>query len=71
MLFHGPSLAVAALGTKYVVYDFLMQSHLPWYLFIWYCLGALALQLIAVVISGLTMYIRLSLTNTAALLAKE
>ncbi|MBS4053794.1 MAG: hypothetical protein KGZ64_03355 [Thermaerobacter sp.] len=54
-----------------MVYDFLMQSHLPWYLFIWYCLGALALQLIAVVISGLTMYIRLSLTNTAALLAKE
>lgn len=71
MLFHSPSLAIAALGTKYLVYDFLMQSYLPWYLFLWYCLGAFALQLAAVIISGLIMYIRLSLTNTAALLAKE
>lgn len=71
VIIHTPLLAAAAFIVKYVVYDVLMQAYLPWYIFIWYCLGAYALQMMAAVFNGFIMYLKLRKTNIAAQLAKE
>lgn len=71
LLIHGPSLLAATLLTKYVIYDYLMQSFLPWYLFIWYVLGAFALQVAATVINGFIVHTKLKKTNVAVQLAEE
>ncbi|WP_252227618.1 ABC transporter permease [Caldicoprobacter algeriensis] len=68
---HVPLLGTAAVIVKYIVYDFLMESYMPWYLFGWYCLGALTLQIVAVVINGLFAYLKTKKIDISAQLARE
>lgn len=70
-VFQIPVIAASALIVKYFFYDFLAKAYLPWYLFIWYCLGAFALQMAAVLINGFLLYIKMMKINIATQLAKE
>lgn len=66
-----PVIIISSFIVKYVIYDSLFNAFLPWYLFIWYCLGALILQICAVLINGIFLYFKMLRTSTAAQLAKE
>jgi ABC-type antimicrobial peptide transport system permease subunit len=71
VVIHVPLLGAAAVMVKYIVYDFIMESYMPWYLFGWYFLGAFVLQMIAVVVNGLFTYLKMKKIDISAQLARE
>lgn len=71
VLIHFPLLGVSTLIVKYVIYDLLMSSFMPWYMLKWYFLIALLLQLMAVLLNGILAYLKMKTIETATQLSKE
>ncbi len=66
-----PVLVIAALFVKYLIYDLVGNSYMPWYFFIPYCIGAFILQIVAVFINGLLLNKKMKKTQLAIQLVKE
>lgn len=66
-----PVLIISALLVKYVIYDFVGNSYMPWYFFFNFLVGAFILQIVAVLINGLLLNKKMKKTQLAIQLAKE
>lgn len=67
-----PTLLVAIILVKYIIYDKLITNmFLPYYLLLKFSIYALFIQILAVVLSVIIIYIKLKKTNLVTMLSKE
>lgn len=71
MVIHIPILFFSSLLVKYLIYDFIGSTYLPWYFLFSYCIGAFIAQQFAIFINGFLMHLKTRKSNISYQLAKE